>query len=483
MVNVPVRLSLSKPTNWGNARQAILNSKVERTRRMDGFLAFINEHQLFTPTDRVLVAVSGGIDSVVLTHLLHRYGYTIGLAHVNFGLREAESDADAAFVENMARQYGVPYHHTGFDTEAEAKQRGESIQVTARQLRYAWFGQVRTQYAYRYVATAHHLDDVLETVLLNLTRGTGLTGLTGIPICTAEVVRPLWFASREQIEAYAREQGLTWRDDASNATDKYARNRLRHQVVPVLKELNPGLLTHLPHTLTYLRTADAVLNKTMADLWKTLAVIGPNGTQIDINKLRDVPDPQFCLGEWLRPYGFSADALKQFWQSVDQTGISIVRNGQRIESETHRLVHERGSIWLLPRTYVPSRSVLLTELPTDSIELAEGQTLLIETFERAMWDGNLRNQPAVALFDADCLPLPWVLRPWQQGDRLQPLGLNGSQLVSDLLTNAKIPAPVRQRLWVLEAAGQIAWVVGVRMAHPFRVTPTTRRLIRLRFRE
>lgn len=447
---------------------------------MEGFLAFINEHRLFNKTDRLLVAVSGGIDSMVLTDLLHQHGFTFGIAHVNFALREAESEADAVFVENRANDYGVPFHQIRFDTEAEAARRGESVQVTARQLRYGWFAQLCQAHGYVAVATAHQADDVLETMLLNLTRGTGLTGLTGIPIRTEQgVVRPLWFASREQIEAYAQERGLPWREDTSNATDKYARNRIRHQVVPVLKTINPGLLAHLPRTVGYLRAADAIVQETMTASWAAVAQPQPTGVKMDVAAVKALSEPLFRLGEWLRPYGFSAQALQQFWHSVDAEGDTFVKNGQVIQSATHRLMHERGAIWLLPQAEPLPQPIRVTGWPAQPIDLPGAGYVTAERFDRTNWDGNLKTPPTVALCDAAQLLLPWLLRRWQPGDRFRPLGLAGTQLVSDLLTNAKVPAPQRSSVWVLEAGGEVMWVIGVRTAHRSRITETTEQIVRL----
>ena len=380
----------------------------------------------------------------------------------------------------MAGQYGFPFHLTRFDTKAEAARRGESAQVTARQLRYDWFQVLRRQHGYAAIATAHHLDDVLETLLLNLTRGTGLAGLTGIPIRTQQgVVRPLWAATREQIGQYAHARKLTWREDATNATDAYARNRLRHQVVPVLKDLNPGLLTHLPQTLTYLRAAQEIVAESVATAWNEVTKTDPRGTRIDIQAVRALSQPLFRLGEWLRPYGFSAPALDQFWQSVDQTDPLSVRNGQTIRSATHRLTHDRGTLWLQPLAGAPPEPVVVTDWPGEPIRIGDAGYVSVERFDRQDWDELIDRRATTALLDADQVPLPWMFRRWRPGDRFWPLGLNGTQLVSDLLTNAKVPAPQRADVWVLEAAGQIAWVVGQRLAHSVRVTPATGRLIRL----
>ena len=257
------------------------------------FLAFINDNHLFDPTRRVLLAVSGGLDSMVMAELVHRVKQPFAIAHVNFCLRGTDSDADALFVENKATEYGVPFHLTHFDTAALAAARNVSIQMAARELRYDWFARLVQEQAYTGVATAHHLNDVLETMLFNLTRGTGLAGLRGIARHQHGVLRPLLFATRAQLAAFAEEQAVTYREDSSNANDKYARNRIRHHVVPVLTGLNPGLWQTLPHTLERLRAADALLQTELARSWHETVV--PQGTQtlLPIDALNALSEPAF----------------------------------------------------------------------------------------------------------------------------------------------------------------------------------------------
>ncbi|MEZ0486485.1 tRNA lysidine(34) synthetase TilS [Fibrella aquatica] len=448
----------------------------------DGFLSFINEHQLFGPADRVLLAVSGGIDSVVLVRLMQQAGFTFGIAHVNFGLRGADSDADAAFVQNMAHHYGVPFHVTRFDTLTEASLRHESTQVTARQLRYNWFREIQLQYGYVAVATAHHLNDVLETILLNLIRGTGLSGLRGMPIQSElsetgpHLVRPLWFATRSAIEVYAEQHELDWREDASNALDKYSRNKIRHQVVPVLEQINPGLLRALPRSLSQLRAAETILqNDIVASFQRCISPIS-NGFIIDLSALVSYPEPLFRLGEWLRPYGFTPDVLAQCWHAVDPNRHVPGQIGQVFLAPEYRLLHDRQQLWLLPRQVTPVLSVHLTDWPTSPVDLASDGQLTIRVINRTDWDQKWPTDSNTALFDADSLPFPWTLRRWCEGDRFVPLGMNGSRLVSDFLADTKLGLPLRERVRVLECNGRIMWVVGMRIAQTARITQKTRRI-------
>ena len=447
----------------------------------NGFLAFINEHQLFTQSDRVLLAVSGGIDSVVLAALMQQAGFSFGVAHVNFGLRGADSDADATFVENMALTYGVPFHLIRFDTTAEATRRGESIQVTARQLRYEWFHDLQTQHGYVAVAMAHHLNDVLETVLLNLTRGTGLAGLRGMPIDSdlsatrPRVVRPLCFATRASISAYARQHGIKWREDSSNASDKYSRNLIRHQVVPVLEQINPGLLHTLPRSLSQLQAAEAILQNDLRASFQRCAQLTADGFVINLASLRALPEPLFRLGEWLRPYGFTPDVLNQCWQAVGPKRIEG-QTGQVFLAPAHRLLHDRGQLWLLPQRPAPAPSVSLQHWPTAPIELGSDGQLSISVIDRADWDGLWPTSSATAMLDADSLTFPWTLRLWREGDRFRPLGMKGTRLISDFLSDCKLPLRQRERVWVVESGGQLVWVVGLRVAQAACITPKTSRI-------
>jgi len=434
------------------------------------FLEFINENRLFGSADRVLLAVSGGLDSVVMTHLFHQIRQPFAIAHVNFGLRGDESDADAHFVQNKAGEYGVPFHLTRFDTTAEADQRGISIQMAARDLRYDWFAQLVQQEGYACVATAHHQNDVLETLLLNLVRGTGLAGLHGIAVRQNTVVRPLWFATRDELETYAREQGLHWREDRSNAEDTYARNRLRHHVVPVLESLNPGLLHTVPHTVGRLRAAETLMREELERSWQAVADRRDDRILLKADALLNLSEPDFRLAEWLKPYGFSADQSARMGQALRN------QPGQIFQSATYRITHERDGLLITPLSESLVYSLSVETVPDGPVDVAGQFSLAFAVFDRPA-DFRPPADAATACFDADRLRWPLTVRPWQQGDRFRPLGLNGHKLVSDLLTDQKVSRPDRERTAVLLSDNQIAWVIGRRLDHRFRVTTETKRIM------
>lgn len=435
------------------------------------FLAFINGNRLFAPTDRVLLAVSGGLDSMVMAELFHRIRQPFAIAHVNFGLRAHESDDDALFVKNKAEQYGVPFHLTTFDTTAFAAEKGISIQMAARELRYHWFTELLRQYSYTCVATAHHQNDVLETLLLNLTRGTGMAGLHGIASRQNEVVRPLLFATRDRLAAYRTEQNLAYREDSSNPEDKYARNRIRHHVVPVLTGINPSLWQTLPRTVERLRAAEQLVKAELERSWLEIAAQQDEKTLLPSAKLNTLAELPFRLAEWLKPFGFTEAQIEQMIEALDQ------EVGQVFLSDTHRVVHERMGLLLEPLPEPYAYEITLTELPTEPVFLPDGTTLMVELVNKSA-DFHLSSAPNTACLDADRVSFPITIRSWRLGDRFRPLGLKGSKLVSDFLNDLKVTRSEREQVSVLVVDAQIAWVIGRRIDHRFRMVAETKKVLR-----
>ena len=442
------------------------------------FLGFINEKRLCGPTDCILLAVSGGLDSVVMADLFQRTTRRFAIAHVNFGLRGEESDSDAGFVQNIANQYGVPFHLTHFDTATVAAERGISIQMAARDGRYDWFAQLLREHGYAAVATAHHQNDVLETLLLNLTRGTGLAGLHGIAPRQGNVVRPVLFATRDQLAAHAEAHSLTYREDRSNADDHYTRNRIRHHVVPVLTDLNPGLLQDtLPRTVERLRAAETLVRAELDRSWQVLAEPTKNGLFLPAENLLSQPELAFRLAEWLKPFGFTTDQTMQMIESLRR------ETGQVFQSTTYQVTHDRlptgvTGLLLAPLSITPTYEIVLTEWPNAPVDVAGLFTLTFETFDKPT-DFAPSTNPAIACLDADRLTFPLTIRPWQLGDRFRPLGLNGSKLVSDLLNDLKLTRPARDQTAVLLSTDQITWVIARRIAHPFRIKSETKRIMKI----
>ena len=440
------------------------------------FLSFLNQKQVFGSSVRIpdsflLLTVSGGIDSVVLADLCHRAGIRFGVAHVNFGLRGSESDADEAFVRQLASTYGVPFHYTHFKTKEVAGEEGISVQMAARQLRYPWFEAVADEFGYDFVATAHHQNDVLETVLLNLVRGTGLAGLRGIPVRQGRIIRPLWFATRPQIYAYLQEQGLRWREDSSNIDDKYLRNHLRHKVIPNLEVMNPNFWGTFQRTIERIRATETLLNTELSRSWEAVADLSvPNQILISPTALLAMPEPAFRLAEWLRPYGFTSEQVWSMMKGLDQPP------GQVYRSASHAVWHERLGLLLKPLWAPSAVYVQWPGWPAGEVDVGGQLRLRFRLFDKPD-DYHPSNDKQIACFDADTLAFPLIIRTWQLGDRFQPLGLRGRKLVSDLLNDSKVPTSERQQVCVLLAGEGIAWVVGYRIGHPYRIQSQTKQVL------
>lgn len=434
---------------------------------LHAFVSFINEKQLFAPTDRLLLAVSGGIDSVVLAELCRQAGFTFGIAHCNFQLRGIDSEGDEIFVRELAQNYRVECHVQRFKTKVFAKNEGISTQMAARELRYRWFEDLRRTHRYDYILTAHHQDDLLETILINLTRGTGLAGLHGILPKKGHLIRPLVFATRTEIKAFLTQHQLAWREDSSNASTDYMRNRLRHDVIPILRELNPKVSAAAAQLAERVKAVENILEH-QNNLLRTdiVQADGPN-QWIDIERLTQQTEPLEFLAAQLNDFGFTYEQARRIW-----TG----RNGQtgkHFFSPTHTLTLDRGR-WLVHLTQEPDSTIY---------ELEENDTEIIYIQGTLTWTQTEVDvsecHPAIAYFDADALRFPLRLRRWQPGDRFCPLGMKGKQKkISDFLVDAKVPSTLKDRIYVLESEGKIAWLVGFRTDDRFKINEKTTKAIK-----
>jgi tRNA(Ile)-lysidine synthase len=437
---------------------------------LEDFILYIKEKQLFTASERLLLTVSGGIDSVVLVELCHQAKLQFGIAHCNFQLRDKESDDDEKFVQQLAHQYEVPFYTQRFETKSFAHQNGISTQMAARDLRYKWFEQIRQDYAYDYILTAHHQDDLLETVLLNLTRGTGLAGLHGILPKNGFLVRPLLFATRDKIIFFLQERQLAWREDSSNITNDYLRNRLRHEVVPILRDMNPKVATAVAELSERVTATEEIVTESMVLAAKDVIHEENANVWISYEKLEKLSAPLERLSYWLTKYNFTYHQTKVIWKS---------RNGQagkQFFSPSYTLIADRNH-WII----TPTKKEQLTEfrLESEEGEISYPNGLLKWEVTNAVENVESGANLNVIYLDADELSFPLTLRLWQQGDWFCPLGMKGKRKkISDFLIDNKVPLNLKKRVYILESAKKIVWLVGFRPDERFKAKAATKKYIK-----
>ena len=437
---------------------------------LDAVRHFIEEHALFSiENDPILVAVSGGLDSVVLLDVLHKLGAQVAVAHCHFGLRGEDADADEQFVRKLAKQYGLPYFAEFFRTKEYAEQEGISTQMAARLLRYRWFEQVRESQGLAAIATAHHQRDQAETMILNLTHGTGLAGLHGIQVKNGRVVRPLLGLGRDDLHDYLAERGLRWREDASNDSPVYQRNLLRMEVLPVLREINPNLDQTMAATAERVGGAEEIVRRYVEETAAQARRNEAEATYLNIGTLQKTAATAVVLHELLRPFGFSWPVVK------DVVAAFGGESGRRFDSPTHRLVKDREHLVITPRRLTQFGTFQLAAGQTDL--LADGMRLKAELHDDAKHFIIPRSKSTAAL-DADKLKFPLTLRRWQEGDWFMPLGMKGKKLLSDFLIDQKVPLNLKDEVRVLTSAdGKICWVVGWRVDERFKVEDATERVL------
>lgn len=431
---------------------------------------FISRHALLNSGTRVLVGVSGGVDSVVLLHLLLRLGYTCVVAHCNFRLRGKAADGDERFVFEMAEQWHCEYVHTTFDTQRVAAERKISIEMAARDLRYEWFDTMMQQTDCKAVAVAHHVDDLVETQLLNIARGTGLRGLVGMKPKRGHVVRPLLCAQRVDIEMYAKENGCLFRVDATNSNTQIPRNCVRHRIVPLFKQINPAFVQVMRRNSIIWRESAQLNDYAVKHLLHTITTKSDNGGMIiDIAQLLNGPAPETLLYCALAPLGFNAAMLHDLLYGCHTIGTHV-------ESATHTALIDRGQILVQPRSIaIESVEVHLAVLPCT---LHTPLTLRCTVAKRTPSFVVSRQADTVTL-DADKVRMPLTVRRWEAGDVFQPLGMSGMKKVSDFLIDTKTDRFAKARLWIVADSEKILWLVGLRLDDRCRIEPQTKRIMTL----
>ncbi len=412
---------------------------------------------------KLLLAVSGGIDSMVLLDLLNKLRFNICVVHCNFQLRGTESDGDEMLVKEICQDSYIPYFIEKFDTLEFAKENKLSIQLAARKLRYDWFQEI-ISLGYDYVLTAHHLDDNVETFLINFTRGTGLEGLTGIPAQNGNIIRPLLPFSRLEIENYALEKNIQWREDSSNASDKYFRNKLRHDIVPILKELNTGFLDSFQNTLHHLQQAESLVDDASKLVYEKVVEEKDNRLEIHLKPLFEFKNYIAYLYQWLKNYGFSA------WNDIYD--LVEAQSGKQVFSETHVLLKDREKLILSERKSSNKEEIYSIKSLDNKVNIP-----LKLRFSKGV---NIFETHSNCIFvDENKLKFPLTIRKWQEGDYFYPSGMNGKKKLSKYFKDEKYSLLDKENQWLLCSENQIVWIIGKRADDRFKSKETTQISIKI----
>lgn len=465
-------------------------------------LNHIKKENLFSTTEKVLLTVSGGIDSVLMCELFHKAGLNFGIAHCNFQLRAEESDEDETFVNTLAEKYNVPFHFIKFNTSIYAKKNKVSIQVAARDLRYQWFEEIRKEYKYSHIATAHHQDDSIETFFINLLRGTGISGLHGILPKHGNIIRPMLFTTKNEIESYVKKHKLKYREDSSNASDKYVRNKIRHHVSPVLKELNPGFENTFNKTINHLREVELIYKNDIETKRSKIVKQEKNTILISIKQLKKLQPTATYLYEFLKPYNYNASTVEEIILALDG------EPGKQFFSSTHRLIKDRELLIIEERKEKQEiriknqepkiknqetgiKNQELRNKKQDSVPNTMESEIQVLTNQKTIDLDNLKlsfksevNSPdtelqkssSIAYLDLEKLEFPLKIRKWQKGDIFYPFGMKGKKKLSDFFIDKKLSLNQKENAWLLTSKGKIAWVIGQRIDNRFKITDKTRKI-------
>lgn len=437
------------------------------------FFDFNRLHSLITHDTRFIIAASGGLDSMVLVDLCYKAGFDFAIAHCNFKLRGTDSDEDAEFVKHTAKSMGFPYFENNFDTKIHAEKHKLSIQAAARELRYAWFEKLLQSGDYQFYATGHHFDDKVETFLINLFRGTGISGLRSILPKNGNCIRPLLFANRSDIQVYARQNQIKFRVDSSNQEDHYTRNKIRHFVIPAIEKAYPDFKKGFENTFYALTITEAFIRSETSKITQRLVKKTDGKAYINIKQLKELDNFELCLYEILKTYHFNTPTVHEIFRSLE--GIS----GKKYYSKTSVLVRERENL-------VITRLEDLAEIQlNDPILIDQHLTHLDEPlplrFEVELLSPGfvIKKEKNLAFLDFDKLHFPLTLRKPAPGDSFMPLGMRGKKKISDFLIDEKFSYEQKNNVLVLLSGDEIVWLIGYRIDDKFKITPNTKAVFKI----
>jgi len=439
---------------------------------LDQFKQYVSDFRLFGPEEPILLAISGGVDSMVLAELFHRAGYNFAIAHCNFGLRGSESNQDESFVTSIADTYGVKLFVKNFKTREYAGFNKVSVQMAARTLRYEWFDELVQNEGFKAVATAHHLDDQIETFFINVLRGTGISGLHGILPNRTRIVHPMMFAFRRQIEEFASDEAIAYREDSSNRSSKYVRNKIRHDLVPLLGEINPEFRKTITATIDRLRETEMLVTNHIEEVREQVEILNDGIVTFKIPGLLKLQPREVYVYELLQPFNFNRSVTDEISAALEEI------SGKQFFSATHRALKDRDLLMITElglAGVVPAGEVLIEAKSPDIkkpvhlrfSEMENNSALVISK------SGN------IVMLDASKLSWPLRLRKWKEGDAFVPYGMTNSKKLSDFFIDNKFSIIEKENAWLLISGNEIVWLVGHRIGNSYRITPETKSILKI----
>ena len=438
---------------------------------IEQFLKYIHEEKLFHSSQYILLAVSGGADSMLMLHLFTNAGFSVAVAHCNFGLRGSESDGDEQFVADYCDEHNLAFYLKRFNTEEFAIQEGISLEMAARDMRYQWFDSLLNLHKFDFLATAHHQDDVIETFLINLSRGSGIKGLSGIQAKSGRIIRPMLFTNRTEILEYCMRMNIPFRNDSSNLDTIYKRNLIRQEILPLLDQINQAFRKNALKTIANLNETGQLFQQRMSEIKALVYSEDDQGAMIHIDKLLSLSPLRTILFELIRDFGFQVEQIDDIVDSLSK------ESGRKFFSGDYRLVKDREYLLISPFHEKSDKFYYIDE---DCSKIQIPIHLSFERFDRTA-DFRFSTHLNTVDLDMDILVFPLILRHWQEGEYFQPLGMTGLKKVSDFFIDEKYSIPEKENAWILSSGNKPVWIIGKRLDDRFKITSKTKRILRIKW--